>query len=83
MVSGMVEGTYNFTLTAINRNHLATSDMVTVSVSPHPMKLYMLQVLLEEEEAAEVNPFSLADQVSPKFGTYIVRTVGAPQQVCM
>lgn len=58
VVSGLVEGTYNFTLTVVNKNTLSASDMATVSVAPHPMQLYMLQVVLEEN-----NTFSLADQV--------------------
>ena len=70
VVSGLVEGTYNFTLTAFNKNNMSASDTLTVSVSPDPMTLYTLQVMLqlEGEGEEEGNAFSVVDQVRTGYG---------------
>lgn len=59
IVSGLVEGTYNYTLTVTSRQGMEASDRVTIHVLPNPIKNYLLLVQLEMEPSV----FSIAKQV--------------------
>ncbi len=65
VVSGLVEGVYNFTLTVTNRNNLSATDTVMVTVFPSPMLRYMLQLVLEVDRVASnsTNSFTVTDKV--------------------
>lgn len=66
VVSGLVVGVYNFTLTVTNRNNLSSSATVVVTVLPPPMLHYMIQLVLEldRKDLNDSNAFTVADKVS-------------------
>ena len=60
MLSDLVEGTYKYTLTIVNTQHVSASDGVTIQVFPDPLDDYLIQVHLE----GEISAFSVTKQVS-------------------
>ncbi len=47
VLSGLVSGTYNFTLKVTNKYEKSASDTVTLTVLPNPHDPYLLQVQIE------------------------------------
>ena len=65
VVSGLVVGVYQFTLTVTNRNNLSASDTAIVTVFPSPFLNYTLQLELQLSQQNSTNSFTMADQVRP------------------
>ena len=59
VLSDLVQGTYNFTLTVTNNQNMAASDTATITVLPNPLDIYSLQVHLE----GDATTFSVTQQV--------------------
>lgn len=60
VLSGLVEGTYNYTLTVTSTTGTVGSDTATLRVAPNPLDDFLLQVHV----AGEAATFSLAKQAS-------------------
>lgn len=59
ILSGLVEGTYNYTLTISSNQGVVASDAVSINVLPNPANGYLLQVHVE----GDASTFSVAKQV--------------------
>lgn len=61
ILSGLVQGSYNYTLTVKNKRDMESSEMVIINVLPNPMDNYLLLVDLELDR--EPVTFTLTNQV--------------------
>jgi hypothetical protein len=59
VLSDLVEGTYNYTLTVTSSNGMVASSDVTINVLPNPVQDHLLQVHIE----GGASSFTLAEQV--------------------
>ena len=59
VLSGLVSGTYNFTLTVTNKYGKTANDTVTLTVLPNPLDPFLLQVQVE----GNISNFTQTDKV--------------------
>lgn len=59
-MSGLVQGTYNYTLTITNRQGMVSEDTINVQVLPNSMDDYLLEVHLD----GNASIFSVIKQVT-------------------
>ena len=59
ILSNLINGTYNFSLTVTNSKGKRATDNVTLTVLPNPMEEFVIQVYLDDE----ISTFTKDDQV--------------------